>query len=809
MADEALARGYSRALRLPDPNPDLAGGDVAVESDDPAVQPRIDPKTGAVSIDTEDGGVVVQLNPKRPAVEPSEEKHFANLADKLDDAVRLRIADEVMRGIDADEQSRHEWLEMRAEGIKMLGVALEKPRADAGNTTEPFEGMSTIRHPLLLEAISRFQATAAAELYPPSGPVKVRDDQPSKPAKPTGAAPQTPGIGDNGGPLLDDVPAQSLPSRDELAEALEKGFNHNLTVVDRGYRPDSVRMLFEIGFSGCAFKKVYDCPIRERPISRFVKAADIIVSDAASDERDAGRLTHRIVMRQSVVKRMQIAGVYREIALHEPSYEPNAAEQATARAQGLDDKPQRQEDQPRTIYESYVELDIPGYEHKRSGAATGLPLPYKVTLDKDSREMLELRRNWEQDDDTFQPRRVFVKFGFIPALGFYDIGLLHLLGNGDKALTAAWREAIDCGMFGNFPGFMYNEGVIRNWTNQNRVPPGGGIGIKGIAPNIPLDNVLKPLPYKDVGAGMVALIQHIEQRMDRVAGTAELPVGEGKQDAPVGTTLALIEQATKVLAAVHIGLHASQAEEFQLLKDRYKQNPESFWKWNKKGYQWEEDLFLEAIEDCEIVPAADPNTPSHMVRIMRAWAVLQLAQVAPQLFKLREAAQRFLQMIGVSDPDAILISEEDAQALAQATASGPPTDPSKMAAVQQKAQEAQQEGQAKMAALAAKAQQDDKDHQAKLIEMQTDAADSERERQLSAQSQVVESADRAADRASRERVAAMREQTEQDKMQHEATQRGADRLQETLGPPQPSTPPASAAPASPGNRETPEGGGAI
>lgn len=768
-----LARGFNRLLP-PEPSdglPEDEGGNVTVISDDQSLRPELDAETGALKIPTEDGGLIVQFNPAKPQADFGDDKHFDNLAEKLDPEVRNEIVSEVLDGIAADDQSRQQWLDMRAEGIKMLGISLEKPRADAGNTTEPFEGMSTIRHPLLLEAIARFQANAAAELYPPSGPVKVRDDRPSKPD----GVPDTRGIGDNGGPPLDDI--SPIPvTREELAEALEKGFNHNLTVVDRGYRPDSVRMLFQIGFSGCAFKKVYDCPIRERPISRFVDAVDIIVANAASDARDAGRLTHRIVMRQSVVKRMQIAGVYRDIDLHEPFFEPNAAEQATAQAQGLGDKPQRQEDQPRTIYESYVELDIKGYEHKRRGVPTGLPLPYKVTIDKDSREMLELRRNWEEDDDTFQPRSVFVKFGFIPALGFYDIGLLHLLGNGDRALTAAWREALDTGMFNNFPGFMYNEGVVRNWTNQNRIPPGGGLGIKGVPGNVPLRNVLEPLPYKDVSAGLVGITQHIEQRMDRVASTGELPVGEGSQNAPVGTTLALLDQAQKVLAAVHIGLHASQAEEFYLLKQRYKQNPEAFWRWNKKGYQWEESLFLQALEDCEIVPAADPNTASHTLRLIRAQAVKLVAQMSPQTYDMRKVDEWIFKMLGVADPDQFFAPPPDPGA----PAPGVPVDPNKQAQVQQKADQVQTENQAKIAALQLKGQQQDQENAAKLAEMQTAQAADERDRQLDAQQSVVESADREADRASRERVAAMREQTEQAKLQHEATQNTMDRVHQAM-----------------------------
>ena len=790
MSEDRLARGFTRLTDpQPDPLPEDVTDSIVVITDDPKLAPEIDPKTGTMSIPTEDGGVIIQFDPRPGGSDKGNEKWFDNLADRIDSEVRSRIVEEVLRGIEADDQERQEWLDMRAEGIKMLGTMLEKPKGDVGNSTGPFEGMSTIRHPLLFEAVVKGQMNAAGELYPPGGPVKVRDDRPIKPA---GVA-QQPEIGHNGGPQLEDLLAEppedvaaiAQATRDELAEALERGFNHNLTTVDRGYRADSVKMLFWVWFGGCGFKKVYDCPIRERPMSRYVDAADVIVSNAASEISDCGRVTHRIKMRQSVVKRMQLAGVYRNVDLHEPQFQPTAPEEAAARAQGLSDKPQRQEDQPYTIYESYVELDIKGYEHQRSGQVTGLELPYKVTIDKDSREMLELRRNWEEDDETCQARRVFVKYGFIPAMGFYDLGLLHLLGNGDQALTAAWRIALDCGMYGNFPGSIYNEGVIKNITNQVRVPPGGAYGIKA-PPSVRLQDVFMPLPYKDVGAGMIALIQHIEQRMDRVAGTAEMPVGEGRQDAPVGTTLALIEQATKIMAAVHIGICASLAEELDLLKQRYKANPESFWRWQKKGYDWEEALFLRALNDCEVVPAADPNTPSHMHRLMKWYALVQLAIQQPMLFNLRTLVRQVAVVLGISDPDTFLATEEQvasAQAAQQGNAAQGP-DPVRLAAVQQKAASAQQENQAKLQELSVKMQEAAAEHQARMAEAGADAQAQERDRQVQAQTAVTESADRAADRASRERVANTRLQMEREKVgsqERQATQQlGAQQHQHAL-----------------------------
>lgn len=746
---------FDRNRRLdPDPDPDgdiegLMGEVITLADHMPQDGVTIDEETGDILIPTEDGGVIVQLDPPQAEEEEGDDRFYANLAGKISDYERGRIIEEVLRGIEADDESRREWLNTRAEGIKMLGTALEKAQSDAGNSAGPFEGMSTVRHPLLLEAIVRFQSNAAAELYPPSGPVKVRDDRATKP-KGVLDVPNV-GMGHNGGPPMDD-PAQAAEimaadqvGRDELAEALEKGFNHNLTAVDRGYRPDSVRMLFWVGFGGCAFKKIYDCPIKQRPVSRFVDASDIIVSNAVSDHRDAGRITHRHIMRPALVRRMMIAGVYRDIELHEPQFQPNAQEEAVAAAQGLAATPTRQEDQPRTLYESYVELDIAGYEHKHKGKASGIPMPWKVTIDKDARELLELRRNWDEDDDTYEARQVFVKYSFIHGPTFYDLGLLHLLGNGDRALTAAWRIALDAGMFNNFPGFMYNEGAIRNWTNQNRVPPGGGISIK-TAQNVPLRNVIEPLPYKDISAGLVGMIQHVEQRMDRVGGTAELPVGQGRQDAPVGTTLALIEQATKIMAAAHVNMHAAQSEEFQILKDRYRENPESFWRSNKKTRAWQKEEFVRALEDYDIVPAADPNTPSHLQRIMRAQAVKTVAQLNPERYDMNKVDSWVFKNIGVADPDEFFAPPPDPGQI--------PPDPMIVGAMMQleaKKQQIQAQLAAKLEELQMKRQENAVEHQARMIELAAEQAARAEEHEQGAQEAALASADRAADRQSEER----------------------------------------------------------
>lgn len=732
----SLARGFS--MEPPQPVQELPDGIIVTVDDDQ--DHNIDPQTGAMKVEGDDGSVAIDLDPKSSA--PKKSTGFdENLAELISNGELGRIGEEVLTAIESDIQSRQEWLNNRAAGIDLLGFKMESARGDTGSTTAPVEGMSTVRHPLLAEAVIRFQSNASAELLPSGGPVKVRSDMAPKPA---GADDSTvPGIGDNGGPPLTDengTPiADTIPgiTNDDLAAALELDLNHYLTVTDRGYRPDVDRMLFWVGFGGCGFRKVYHDPIRRMPISRAVDAADLIVSNAANDIDDCGRITHQIPMRKSMVKRMVLAGVYRDLGeMSAPFQQANAVAEKIMEVQGFNTTPQRPEDHERTIYECYTELDIEGYEHEIDGEKTGLQLPYKISIDKDSREILEIRRNWLEDDENCLAKKVFVKYAFIPAMGFYDIGLLNLLGNADRALTGAWRLMLDSGMFANFPGFLYAEMAGRQVSNEFRVAPGAGQKVQtgGRA----IGDVVMRLPYNDVTPGLATLVQSIQDTSQRVGGTAELQIGEGRQDAPVGTTLAMIEQATKMLAAVHIRLHAAQSEEFQLLKARFREDPAALWRHNRRpARKWEVDEFIAALDSCDLVPAADPNTASQLQRIMKAVAVKQLQAATPWLYDAKAVDTRILRSIGIQEPETLF-----APNASPPQPGPPPVDQTKVAAIQVKAQTAQAEAQARMAELQQQGQQN------------------QAENQTRAQEALVESADRAADRASREKVAQSRVEAE-------------------------------------------------
>lgn len=590
------------------------------DDDETTATIRVDPKTGAVETEQDDGGVVIDFNPpKRPR--SNKARHDDNLAEKISYSERSEIAEELLIGIQADDLSRQQWLDQREKGVVLLGLKIEASRNDVGGSSAPVEGMSSVRNPLLLEAVLRFQANARGEMLPASGPVKVINA------------------------------SKGDASNDKLAEDLERDLNYYLTTVAKEYYPDTDRMLFSTGFSGEGFKKVYNCPLRRRPVSESVDPKDFIISNAATDMTNARRVTHKITMKPSTLRRMQIVGAYVDSLDVQPSPDLNTLEMREANIQGVAVS-SRPEDADFTIYECYCELDLDEFA-PRKFRGEGVALPYRVTINADSREILEVRRNWKEDDPQCLPKPYFVEFPFVTSsLGFWSIGLLHILGNTTAALTAAWRLALDNAMFANFPGFLYAKDGARQMTNEFRVPPGGGAGIN--TGGLPIQQSVMPLPYKEGGPGLAAITANMTEAGARVGGTAELQVSEGRQDAPVGTTLAMIEQATKVMDAVHKRLHAAQAEEFQLLKERFREDPEALFRHAPDGFTtWDEARFEAALNNCRIVPVADPNTPSHMHRLMKAQALMQVDAANPGLFLRREVVTRALGMMRIDDIEAL------------------------------------------------------------------------------------------------------------------------------------------------------------
>lgn len=604
--------------------------------------PAFDPNSGTTSIDLPDGSVTIAFGSIERA---KESKDFDdNLAEYLSESELSAIAEKLLLGIEQDEQSRSAWLENMSNALGLLGLEIRNPRGAAVAAATPAEGTSNVDHPLLLEAVLRFQANARGELLPSDGPVKVRND------------------------------GEGNALAEMLAQALEKDLNHYLTKVAKEYYPDTDRMLLQLGFCGISFKKGYHDAIKRRPVIASIDAKDLIVSNAATDIDGAGRVTHRIIMRPSMIKRMMIVGAYRtvELALTGTSdMLKNPVDQKIDQIQGIAPPTYTEpDDKDRELFECYCEIEVPGFEHKYNGEETGLPLPYKVVLDKDSRRVLEIRRNWHEDDPLCLPRNRIIAYIFIPGLGFYGIGLLNVLGNATKAVTAAWRLMIDAGMFSNFPGFLYIKSLAKQLTNQFRVPPGSGVPIDTMGQDIRAS--VLPLPYKDPSAVFIQLIDNIATTAQRVGGTAELQIGEGKQDAPVGTTLAMIEQATKLMSAVHKRLHQAQGQEFDMLKSLLMEDPEALWRHNPKKSQVlkllmqqhglsnaeaaeeqaaerHKQLFLTALADLELAPAADPNTSSQTERYLKVVALRQMS-MTNQSIDINKVDERAMRTMGIDDP---------------------------------------------------------------------------------------------------------------------------------------------------------------
>ena len=686
-------------LRLLGNEPSMAGApdDVQVEIEEGKPGYETDDSGNILRIEHPDGSVSISLD-GRP-IEKSEAERartwFSNLVDDIDQGELQRISDDLMRGIQDDIDSRREWIEDRAQGIKLLGLKIEIPGLAGAADGAPVEGMSKVRHPLLLEACLRFQANARSELLPTDGPVKIRNDA----------------VG-------------ATVEHDATANALEKDLNHYLTGVATEYYPDTDRMLMMLGFGGTAFKKVYFCPLRNRPVSETVDADDLIVNNAATDLTTAKRITHRVYMRPSTVKRLQILGVYRDIDLGAPkSPELDSVQRAQNDQQGISPETYKPEDRDREIYECYCELDIAGFEHKYKGKETGLEIPYRVTIDVSTKEILSIVRNYDEDTAELpEARQNFVKYTFVPGLGFYDIGLLHILGNTTNAVTAAWREMLDAGMYANFPGFLMADTGARQNTNIFRIPPGGGQVVK--TGGMPISQAVMPLPYKDPSSALMSLVENMAQTGQRVGGTSELQVGEGRADAPVGTTLAMIDQATKILNSVHKRLHSSQADEFKLLVRTFRENPDSFWNRLKRPTtEWNEQTFLQALHDCELVPQADPNTASQTQRLMKIMGLKQLQASNPSMYDPIAIDTAALKAMGWSNPEQFL-APKDAQA-------APPPElqqiQAKIQTEAQKAQAAMISAQVKAQEVQQKGQVDAMKAQADMIKAQADIGHAQQE----------------------------------------------------------------------------------
>lgn len=606
---------------------------VIVEGDNTGL-PQID-ADGSMTVELPDGSLTIDLNPK---IEPEDDEFNSNLAEVIDESELNKIASDLSEGIEADIRSRQEWMTQMERGMDILGLKLENPRADASSSA-PLDSMSTVRHPLLQQAILYFQANFRGEMLPASGPVKVS--------------------------TYGDEPQEI----DAEAEMLAEDMNYWFTSVATEYYPDTMRMAYQYGFSGHGIKKVYYCPLRRRPVSESVPMQHFVVSNTATDLRNAERVTQIIKMSKNTMRRMQHLRAYRKVDLGLPAQDSSSPiDNQIANIEGVSTTIERPEDAEYDLFECYCYLDLPGYEHtdEESDEKTGIALPYRVVIEKDSRKILAIHRDWDEEDEDSTRKDTFVDFVFIYGFGYYGLGLLHLLGNTSVAATAAWRLFIDALMFANFPGMLYLKKGNRQTNTTFRVAPGSAAPVDGSGAQ-DIRDVIMPLPYKPPDPASIQFISQVIQTGERLGGVAQTAVGEGKDEAPVGTTLAVLEQQTKAMSAVHKNAHTSQAREFQLLRDLFRRYPESLMSAGRKNRrrkskdQWNSQRLLAALDNYDIIPVSDPNTPTHQHRIAKGVILKQLQAANPNLYDARKVDIRVMHMAQISDPETLFVDPSQVQ----------------------------------------------------------------------------------------------------------------------------------------------------
>ena len=528
-----------------------------------------------------------------------------NLAADMDQSALNALAGSLLEQIEADVQSRAEWEETANQAAKYLGVKLLEPETSVSTDGTVTKAVATC----MLEANIKLWSTARAELLPVGGPVKVRRDDVNTP----------PGL-----------PGSDM-SKDQLALALETDFNHFLTVTDREYYPDFSKMLMSRALIGNAFRKVYRDPLKRRPASVWVKAQDLIVSNDCSHLSGAGRITERIRLRQATMRRLQAGGHYLDIGLVRPTGRTTDTELATAEIEGIAAMPMLPEDFEHMVFECYAEVgsgtasslvgDLSKLDRDETGKKPGYPLPYRISMDEDSRMVLEIRRDWKKGDPDRRRRRRYVKYGFIPGFGFYDFGLIHLCGNPTQVATMVQRASTDATLFANFPGGIFLKGPgSRQQNTVIRQSPGEWWGMDAAGAQR-IQDVMMPNPYHEPGQAALALIEKSEGDVRRLAGVIDIPVGEGRiGNVPVGTIMSYIEAIAQVPGAVHKDDHIAQQDEYEMLRELFAEEPEILWRGNKSpARQWQTS---QEILDPDLVPAADPNTPSQIHRIAKAQALV-------------------------------------------------------------------------------------------------------------------------------------------------------------------------------------------
>jgi len=545
-----------------------------------------------------------------------EDSFGANLAEELDEGELTTLAGDLAQDITNDIGSRSEWEKSYVQGLKLLGLQYEE-------RTEPWDGACGVFHPMITEAVVRFQSESITETFPAQGPVKTK------------------------------IIGQQTPQKDEAADRVQDDMNYELTEVMREFRPEHERMLWSLPATGSAFKKVYYDPNLGRQVSMFIPAEDIILPYGATDLDTCYRVTHVLRKTKSEIIKLQQAGFYRDIELPDPDKSKTDIQQAKDKETGFSDL----NDDRYTLYESHVDLVVKGDEHTEcddDGQPLGITLPYVMTIMKGSNEVLALRRNWKEDDRLCLKRQHFVHYQYIPGFGAYGFGLFHLIGGYAKSATSIMRQLVDAGTLSNLPGGLKTRG-LRIKGDDTPIAPGEFRDVD-IGSGALRDNIL-PLPYKEPSAVLAALMDKIVEEGRRFAATADMKVSDMSAQAPVGTTLALLERQLKVMTAVSARLHFSFKQELKLLAGLIRDYTDADYDYDpvdaprkaKKG----------DYSHVEIIPVSDPNAATMSQRVVQYQAVIQMAQMAPDIYDLPKLHRGMLEVLGIKNAAELVPLEDD------------------------------------------------------------------------------------------------------------------------------------------------------
>jgi hypothetical protein len=599
MATSSIDKGlYAAPLGIEDE--DLSAPPLEIEIEDPE------------SVTIGMGDIEIELSPD---TEGTDEEFDANLAEFMDASALDSLGSELVSDFTKDIGDRKDWIQTYVDGLKLLGLKYE-------DRTEPWQGACGVFHPMLTESVVRFQSEGIMETFPAAGPVKTQ------------------------------ILGKDTPEKEEASTRVREDMNYQLTDVMVEYRPEHEKLLWNLPLAGSAFKKVYYDPSIGRQVAMFIPAEDIVVPYGASNLERAERVTHVMRKTENEVVKLQEAGFYMDVDLGDPSYELDDIEKQKAEEMGMS---ALQDDRFR-ILEMHIDLDLKGYEHEnKKGEKTGIALPYVVTVEKATTKILAIRRNWYEGDELHTKRQHFVHYQYIPGFGFYGYGLIHLIGGYAKSATMLIRQLVDAGTLSNLPGGLKSRG-LRIKGDDTPIAPGEFRDVDVPSGSI-RDNIL-PLPYKEPSQVLYTLFQNIVQEGRQFASAGDMKVSDMSAQAPVGTTLAILERTLKVMGAVQARMHYSMKQEFKLLKAIIADyTPEDYdyepIEGSRKAKKTDYDMVA-------VIPVSDPNAATMAQKIVQYQAALQLAQTAPQLYNLPLLHRQMIEVLGIKNAAKLIPIEDDA-----------------------------------------------------------------------------------------------------------------------------------------------------